>query len=107
MMSICCRVRFERWGLERNWGDREMGEGECKVFILHDVLNGGRRKESVAGNGDHLGGGLESVGISCSPASEGTPLHAASCICACGVVRGRSNAVEEWSGVGIMEAKVL
>ena len=39
-----------------------MGEGECKVFILHDVLNGGRRKESVAGNGDHLGGGLESVG---------------------------------------------
>jgi hypothetical protein len=85
-----------------------MGEGECKVFILHDVLNGGRRKESVAGNGDHLGGGLESVGISCSPASEGTPLHAASCICACGVGTGKEQCSGgvEWSGDHGGESKI-
>jgi hypothetical protein len=49
-------MRFERGGLKRNWEDREMEEKLCKVFILHDFLDGWRRKESVAGSDDHLGG---------------------------------------------------
>jgi hypothetical protein len=89
-------------GIEKEFGEQRNGGEAVQSIYLARRLNDGRRKESVAGNDDHLG--WLGVRISCSAASEGTPqslLHAVSCVCACGVwgCTGKercSGGVEEW-----------
>jgi hypothetical protein len=91
-------MRFERWGLKRNLGTEKWGRSCANIYLARG-LNGRRRKESVAGNDDRLDG-LEYVSLALQLRRGVLSLFfmqsAAFVPVVYGVVRGRSDAVEEW-----------
>jgi hypothetical protein len=85
-------------GIEKEFGEQRNGGGAVQGIYLAPRLNCRRRKESVAGSDDHLGGW--EYAVLAIQLRRGLLFIQPAALClwsvVCGVVRGRSDAVEEW-----------